>query len=88
MAIYNHLKGKQNVEIAKMLDGLCSYCWNLYNKYKTSGFSSLVPAHKYDAPKFMTEEQEQQLKEIITQNIPHNVGFQNKKNWNASLALQ
>lgn len=34
----------------------------------------------------MTEEQK--LKEVITQNTPDNICLPNRKNWNASLALQ
>lgn len=88
MAIYHHLKGQANVEIAKMF-GVCAHTVGIYiNKYKTHGLSSLVPAPKSGAPKFMTEEQEQKLKDVIALNTPDNVGFPNRKNWNASLALQ
>lgn len=88
MLIYHHLKGQANVNIAKMF-GVCAHTVGTYiNKYKNYGLSSLIPAPKSGAPKLMTEEQEQKLKEVITQNTPDNAGFPNRKNWNASLALQ
>lgn len=34
---------------------------------------------KSGAPKFLTEEQETKLKEVITLNTPDNVGFPNRK---------
>jgi putative transposase len=88
MVIYHHLKGQANVDIAKMF-GVCAHTVGTYiSKYNNYGFSSLTPAPKTGAPRLMTEEQEQKLKEVITQNTPDNVGFPNRKNWNASLALQ
>lgn len=88
MAIYNHLQGQANIDIAKMLS-ICAHTVGTYiNKYKNRGLSSLVPAPRSGAPRFMTEEQEQKFREVIINNTPDNVGFPNRKNWNASLALQ
>ena len=88
MVIYHHLKGATNVDIASMFD-LCAHTVGKYiYKYKSNGLSALVPAPKSGAPKFLTQEQETKLKEVITVNTPDNVGFPNRNNWNASLAIQ
>lgn len=88
MVIYHYLKGATNVDIANMFD-LCAHTVGTYiNKYKSNGLSALMPAPKSGAPKFLTQEQEAKLKEVITVNTPDNVGFPNRKNWNASLAIQ
>lgn len=88
MVIYHHLEGKANIDIAKMFD-ICTHTVGTYiTKYKEGGLSSLVPAPKSGAPKFLTKEQEETLKEVIAFNTPDNVGFPNRKNWNASLVMQ
>jgi putative transposase len=88
MVIYHHFNGAANIDIASMFD-LCAHTVGIYiNKYKTNGLSALAPAPKSGAPKFLTKEQEMKLKEVITLNTPDNVGFPNRKNWNASLAIQ
>lgn len=88
MVIYHHLKGEANVDIAKMFN-VCAHTVGTYiRKYKTNGLSSLVPAPKSGAPKFLSKEQEESLKKIITLNTPDNVGFPNRKNWTVSLAMQ
>lgn len=88
MIIYHHLKSAANVDIASMFD-LCAHTVGTYiNKYKANGLSALVPAPKSGAPKFLAEEQESNLKDVITLNTPDNVGFPNRKNWNAALVIQ
>lgn len=88
MVIYHHLKGETNVDIANIFNVCAHTAGNYIRKYKTNGLSSLVPAPKSGAPKFLSKEQEEKLKEIITLNTPDNVGFPNRKNWNTSLAMQ
>jgi putative transposase len=88
MVIYHHLKDETNVDIAKIFN-ICAHTVGTYiRKYKTTGLSSLVPAPKSGAPKFLSKEQEEKLKEIITLNTPDNVGFPNRKNWTVSLVMQ
>lgn len=88
MVIYHHLKGEANVDIANMFN-VCAHTVGTYiREYKTNGLSSLVPASKSGAPRFLSKEQEKKLKEVITLNTPDNVGFPNRKNWTVSLAMQ
>jgi putative transposase len=88
MVIYHYLEGAANVDIANMFNICAHTVGNYIKKYTTNGLSSLVPAPKSGAPKLLSKEQEERLKEIITLNTPDNVGFPNKKNWTTSLALQ
>ncbi len=40
------------------------------------------------APRLLTQEQEQQLFEVITTKTPDEVGFPNRKNWDSNIARQ
>ena len=88
MVIYHHLEGIANVDIANMFN-ICDHTVGSYiRKYKKGGLYALVPVPKPGAPKFLSKEQEEKLKEIITLNTPDNVGFPNRKNWTVLLAKQ
>ena len=88
MVIYHHLRGVANVDIAAMFN-LCAHTVGAYiNKYKTSGLTALTPAPKSGAPKRLTKEQEEMLKEVIIKTTPDTVGFPSRKNWNASLVME
>lgn len=88
MVIYHYLKGESNVNISNMFN-VCAHTVGTYiKKYKAKGIEALLPAPKSGAPRFMTENQESKLKEIIAFSTPDTVGFPNRKNWNASLAMQ
>lgn len=88
MVIYNHLKGESNINIA-MIFNICAHTVGAYiNKYKNFGLSALLPAPKSGAPKRLTKEQEEKLTQVVAYDTPDNVGFPNKKNWNASLVMQ
>ncbi len=85
MAIYHHLQGKLNVEIADMFN-LCEHTVGIYiKKYKTQGLDALIPAPKSGAPRMLTAEQEKQLVEVVTSHTPDEVGFPSRKNWNVAL---
>lgn len=88
LVIYNHLKGFQNIEIAKMV-GLCDHTVGTYiRKYKAQGLAGLVPVPKPGAPRLLTKEQEQILLETISTKIPDEVGFEHRINWNAILVKE
>lgn len=88
LVIYNHLLGYMNVEIADMLN-LCPHTVGTYiRKYRSGGLESLVMGKSTGAPRHLTMEQEQELKEIIITQTPDEVGFTAKKNWNTTIIRQ
>lgn len=87
LAVLNHLQGLQNVEIALNL-GLCAHTIGTYiKKYKQGGLDHLKPLPKSGAPRLLTKQQEQQLVEVVTTKTPDEVGFPDRKNWNAIVIM-
>jgi len=85
LVIINHLHGLQNVEIAMNI-GLCAHTVGTYiRKYKEGGLDNLAPIPKPGAPRMLSEEQENQLVQVITTHTPDEVGFPFRKNWNSLL---
>lgn len=86
--IYLHLKGYKNTEIKPYVD-LCEHTIGTYvNSYKANGLEGLVMGKSTGAPKYLTNEQEQKLFNVITTQTPDQVGFPARMNWNSTLARQ
>jgi transposase len=54
----------------------------------TEGLEGLKMGKSTGAPKFLTDEQEQKLFEVITTYTPDQVGIPNRKNWDSNIACQ
>ena len=64
--VFLHLKGLMNKDIAGIV-GLCQHTIGKYvNAYKKEGLEGLKMGKSTGAPKFLTDEQEQKLFEVIT----------------------
>jgi transposase len=86
--IYLHLKGYTNKDISGVV-GLCQHTVGIYVKnYKLNGLEGLVLGKSTGAPKFLTDEQEKQLFEVITTKTPDQVEIPNRKNWDTNIACQ
>jgi len=86
--IYLHLKGHNNLYISKTVD-LCAHTVGTYiKKYKTNGIGGLPLRHSTGTPRLLTAEQEHELYNAIATKTPDEVGFEYRKNWTASLAVQ
>ncbi|MET3211888.1 UNVERIFIED_CONTAM: transposase [Paenibacillus sp. PvR008] len=55
--------------------------------YQNKGLDGLVMGASTGAPEQLTAEQQQQLKQTIITNLPHEVGFPAKHNWTLALAV-
>lgn len=88
MVIFNHLEGYTNKAIAKT-QNLVEHTVGLYIKaYKQHGLEGLVMGKSTGKPKFLTNEQEAKLFEVVTSKTPDEVGFENRKNWDCTLIAQ
>jgi transposase len=86
--VFLHLKGLMNKDIAGIV-GLCQHTIGKYvNAYKKEGLEGLKMGKSTGAPKFLTDEQEQKLFEVITTYTPDQVGIPNRKNWDSNIACQ
>lgn len=87
-AVYLHMIGKTNVEIAEAL-ALCKQTVGTYlHDYYDHGIDGLVPVKQSGRPPKMSIEQKEELYQVMTEKTPHDVGFEHAYNWTAALAIQ
>jgi len=80
-----HYRGYTNIHIASIL-GLCEHTVGKYiNAYESKGIEGLEMGKSTGYPKFLTDEQEQELYKDITTKTPDEVGFDYRKNWTADI---
>jgi putative transposase len=83
-----HLKDYTNAHIAEIMD-LNPHTIGIYiNSYKQNGADGLSIGKSSGRPGFLSKDQEEKLYEIITTKTPDQLGFGNRKNWNASIACK
>lgn len=88
MVIYHHLEGYTNLEIAA-IENICNHTVGSYiNAYKERGLEGLVMGKSSGAPRFLTDEQEKTLVEVIITKTPDEVGFPFRKNWDCNIVCQ
>lgn len=88
MVIYHHLEGYTNLEIAA-IEHICNHTVGTYiNSYKERGLEGLKMGKSSGAPRFLTDEQEKTLIEVIINKTPDEVGFPNRKNWDCNIVCQ
>jgi len=86
--VYLYYDGREKSDIANIF-GIDPHTVNEYIKsYKLNGLEALEPQQIPGAPEKLTEEQKAQLKDVIVNATPADVGFNSCMNWTASLALQ
>ena len=76
--ILKHLQGFSNKDIAKMESLEAHAVGNYIKKYHESGLNSLKIKYSPGAPRKMNPQQELELVDIITNNIPEDVGFESR----------
>jgi len=80
-----HLRDYTNAHIAKIVD-LNPHTVGIYiNSYKQNGVEGLNMGKSSGSPRFLSKEQENKLYEVIVTKTPDQVGFGNRKNWNANI---
>jgi Transposase and inactivated derivatives len=81
-----HLRDYTNAHIAKIMD-LNAHTIGIYiNSYNQNGVDGLNMGKSSGSPRFLSKDQEKKLYEIITTKTPDQVGFGNRRNWNANIA--
>lgn len=85
-AVLYYLEGYKHYEIAKLLKIDAHTVSNYLKKYKSGGINGLLERrYSPGTPRLLTQEQEEQLVDIITQHTPDEVGFPPRKNWNLGI---
>lgn len=87
MVIFNHLEGYTNQAIAKTQNLVGHTVGTYVNAYKQHGLEGLVMGKSTGKPKFLSDEQEKKLLEVVTTKTPDEVGFENRKNWDCNLIV-
>ncbi len=86
--VYLYYDGRKTSDIANVF-GIDQHTVNEYiTSYKSKGIEGLEPKPIPGAPERLTEEQKAQLKDVLVNNTPADVGFDSCMNWTASLAVQ
>jgi len=84
-AIYLRLKGRKLQEIADIIGLSRKTVINYIAAYKEDGLDGLIPGKPTGQPKFLTDEQEDMLKNAIINMVPADVGFNATYNWTAKI---
>ena len=84
-AIYLHLQGYKNVEIAKMLPLTAQTIGKHIRNYKKDGLDGLVSQPITGCPKKLSAEQEALFIETVTNQTPADVGLEPSITWTCNL---
>nr|WP_200126571.1 IS630 family transposase [Salicibibacter cibarius] len=86
-AIVMYLKGRTYKEIGEVIhcteQTVCSYV----RAYRKDGLEGLIPGQSPGRPRLLTDEQEQEVYQLIVESKPVDVGFPAEMNW-TSFMLQ
>lgn len=81
-----NLQGKSRTQIAEIFDITYGTVKNYLESYNNFGIEGLIIKPISGRAKKLSEPQEQQLYECISNNLPKDVGFEPFVNWTAPLA--
>ncbi len=82
------LNGKKKPEIAEIMDMSLQGIYNVLNRYKAKGVEGLILGKAKGRERKLTEEQEAELYEVISEKLPKDVGLEPFCNWTAPLACK
>jgi transposase len=86
LSIKLHMEGYTNKRVADIV-ALNEHTIAAYIRaYDTDGIEGLIPKKSTGRPRLLTKEQEQKLRETISDHTPDEVGFGGVKNWTAKIA--
>lgn len=83
--IYLHLKGFKQKEIAEIVLRFTKTVSTYIKAYRGNGLDGLMMGHSIGAPRKLTEQQEQELVQVIAYHPPHDVGYDNHYNWTLAI---
>ena len=87
-AVFLHLKGHTNVEIATIIQRNRATVGIYINAYKKGGLAGLRMGVSSGKPPYLSSEQRVILSETITTKVPADVGFPAKYNWTLNILVQ
>ena len=85
-AVYLYGINQSLKEVAQVTQLGTSTIAALYHRYRRVGLKGIPDAKRSGRPKRLTSEQEAQLREVILNKTPVDVGFAAELNWTSSLA--
>lgn len=80
-----YLSGRSRKEIASILQRGLVTIGNYIHDYESGGLEALALGHSPGRPCRLTPEQEEELKQVIVEKRPADVGFPAQMNWNSPL---
>lgn len=86
-AVFLHLEGKNNIEIAAIIQRNRATVGEYVKAYKKEGITGLRMGISTGKPPHLTVEQRAELAEIITTKTPADVGFAPYTNWTLALLV-
>lgn len=84
-ALYLSLSGKTREEVANIVGISPNTVSNIYTAYKTEGLKGIPDKPVPGRPSRLTEDQQAEVKSVILNKIPSEVGFPAEFNWTAGL---
>ncbi len=82
------LQGHKKPEIAEIMDMTLQGIYKVLKKYKDKGIEGLILGKAKGRGRKMTEEQEAELYNVISEKLPKDVGLEPFCNWTAPLACE
>lgn len=86
-AVFLHVEGKTNVEIAGILQRNRGTVGSYIKAYKNGGLTGLQMGISTGKPSYLSVEQRDELADIITTKTPADVGFAPYTNWTLALLV-
>ena len=83
-----YLAGRKKPEIAGIMDMSLQGIYNVLNKYKANGIEGLLLGKAKGRERKMNAEQESELRKVISEKLPKEVGLEPYCNWTAPLACK
>jgi putative transposase len=84
-ALYHFLSGKTREEVAQIVGVSPNTVTNVHTAYKTEGLTGIKDKPVPGRPTRLTKEQQADLKQVILNKVPSEVGFPAEFNWTAGL---
>lgn len=84
-ALYLFLSGKPREEVAQIVSVSPNTVTNVRRAYKTEGLTGIPDKPVPGRPSRLTEKQQAELKRVILNKVPSEVGFPAEFNWTAGL---
>ena len=87
-AVFLFFSGYKVKEITRIIGRSANTVRTYISTYTKEGIEGLQPGRSTGKPKKLTEEQERQLASVVADQLPSEVGFENRANWTLSIIAQ